>query len=77
MLRTTCLATMLEGGHASNALHISVKIGRVSAPGPVSRLRPDVLKQITRISDTLWLGVMVVLTIVNGRTDGRPSGNWD
>jgi acetylornithine deacetylase/succinyl-diaminopimelate desuccinylase-like protein len=103
MLRTTCVATMLEGGHASNALpqlaaatvncrvmpdetpeyvinmlkaaagdeHVSVKTSRLSAPGPVSTLRPDVMKQITRFTDSLWPGVIVVPSMSTGATDGK------
>ena len=103
MLRTTCVATMLEGGHASNALpqlaaatvncrvmpddapdyvvnalktainddHVSVKPSRISAPGPVSTLRPDVMKQIARITDSLWPGVIVVPSMSTGATDGK------
>ena len=103
MLRTTCVATMLEGGHAANALpqlaaatvncrvmpddspeyvlnslqtaigneHVSVKTARLSAPGPVSTLRPDVMKQISRITDSLWPGVIVVPSMSTGATDGK------
>src|SRR6266404_4369473 len=90
MLRTTCVATMLEGGHAANALpqlaaatvncrvmpddspdyvesslkkaigddRVAVKSARAPAPGPSSTLRPDLMKQITRITDSLWPGVI-------------------
>ena len=103
MLRTTCVATMLEGGHASNALPqlaaatvncrvmpddapeyvvnalktaindelVSVKASRISTPGPVSTLRPDVMKQIARITDSLWPGVIVVPSMSTGATDGK------
>ena len=103
MLRTTCVATMLEGGHASNALpqlaaatvncrvmpddspeyvlqalqaavadsQVSIKTARLSAPGPVSTLRPDVMKQIARITDSLWPGVIVVPSMSTGATDGK------
>ena len=103
MLRTTCVATMLEGGHAMNALpqlaaatvncrvmpddspeyvtnalkaavgdeRVSVKVSRVSSPGPVSTLRPDVMKQIARLTDTLWPGVIVVPSMSTGATDGK------
>jgi acetylornithine deacetylase/succinyl-diaminopimelate desuccinylase-like protein len=103
MLRTTCVATMLEGGHASNALpqlaaatvncrvmpddppeyvlnslkaaigdeHVVVKTGRLSAPGPSSTMRPDVMKEISRITDSLWPGVIVVPSMSTGATDGK------
>jgi acetylornithine deacetylase/succinyl-diaminopimelate desuccinylase-like protein len=103
MLRTTCVATMLEGGHATNALpqlaaatvncrvmpedtpeyvlgelkkaigddEVSVKPSRVSNPVPGSALRPDLMKQITRITDTLWPGVVVIPSMSTGATDGK------
>jgi acetylornithine deacetylase/succinyl-diaminopimelate desuccinylase-like protein len=103
MLRTTCVATMLEGGHASNALpqlaaatvncrvmpddspeyvlktlqtvmgdeHVSVKTARLSTPGPVSTMRPDVMKQISKLADSLWPGVVVVPSMSTGATDGK------
>ena len=102
MLRTTCVATMLEGGHATNALpqlaaatvncrvmpddapeyvlnalksavgdeHVSVT-SRLAAPGPVSTLRPDVMKEIVRLTDPLWPGVIVVPSMSTGATDGK------
>jgi acetylornithine deacetylase/succinyl-diaminopimelate desuccinylase-like protein len=103
MLRTTCVATMLEGGHASNALpqlaaatvncrvmpddapeyvlktlqdaigdeHVVVKTARLSSPGPSSTMRPDVMKQISRLTDSLWPGVVVVPSMSTGATDGK------
>jgi acetylornithine deacetylase/succinyl-diaminopimelate desuccinylase-like protein len=103
MLRTTCVATMLEGGHASNALpqlaaatvncrvmpddqpeyviktltsvvgdpEVGVKASRVSAAVPGSPLRPDLMKTITRLSDTLWPGVIVIPSMSTGATDGK------
>jgi acetylornithine deacetylase/succinyl-diaminopimelate desuccinylase-like protein len=101
-LRTTCVATQLEGGHARNALpqlaaanvncrvlpedsldyvkqtlttliadaqvHISVE-GEIEQ-GPSSPLRPDVIKGINRITDSLWPGVPAVPMMVMGATDG-------
>ena len=101
-LRTTCVATQLEGGHAKNALpqlaaanincrvlpedspeyvqqtlnkvmaddqvHISVE-GEVKQ-GPASPLRPDVMKAINRVTDSLWPGVPAVPMMVMGATDG-------
>jgi acetylornithine deacetylase/succinyl-diaminopimelate desuccinylase-like protein len=103
MLRTTCVATMLEGGHATNALPqmaaatvncrvlpddtpayveetlkkvvadpgVSVNPPRNPAPGPASALRPDLMKQIVRITDSLWPGVVVIPTMSTGATDGK------
>jgi acetylornithine deacetylase/succinyl-diaminopimelate desuccinylase-like protein len=102
-LRTTCVATQLEGGHAMNALpqlaaatvncrvlpedsieyvqnmlekvfadnQVSVKIVAEVTRGPSSPLRPDIMKAITQVTDTLWPGVAVVPTMVPGATDGR------
>jgi hypothetical protein len=103
MLRTTCVATMLEGGHASNALpqlaaatvncrvmpddapeyvlktlksvmedeHVKVSTARLSSPGPASTMRPDVMKQISKLADSLWPGVVVVPSMSTGATDGK------
>jgi acetylornithine deacetylase/succinyl-diaminopimelate desuccinylase-like protein len=103
MLRTTCVATMLEGGHATNALpqlaaatvncrvmpddapeyvlktlqtvmgdeHVKVSTARLSAPGPSSTMRPDVMKQISKLADSLWPGVIVVPSMSTGATDGK------
>jgi len=103
MLRTTCVATQLEGGHAPNALpqlaaanvncrilpqdsvenvlmtlrsvvaddqvKITVKTNEGSAPA--SPLRPDVMKAFTRITDTMWPGVVTVPMMATGASDGR------
>jgi acetylornithine deacetylase/succinyl-diaminopimelate desuccinylase-like protein len=103
MLRTTCVATMLEGGHATNALpqlaaatvncrvmpddspdyvlnalktvvaddKVTVKTARSAVAVPGSALRPDLMKQITRITDSLWPGVIVVPSMSTGATDGK------
>jgi acetylornithine deacetylase/succinyl-diaminopimelate desuccinylase-like protein len=102
-LRTTCVATQLEGGHAMNALpqlaaatvncrvlpedsqdyvlktlkeviaDDKVKVSTVGdfSKGPASPLRPDVMKAVSRITDTLWPGVATVPIMVMGATDGR------
>jgi acetylornithine deacetylase/succinyl-diaminopimelate desuccinylase-like protein len=101
-LRTTCVATQLEAGHARNALpqlatanvncrvlpeespesvqkaltdliaddqvHISVD-GDVER-SPASPLRPDLMKALEHVEDTLWPGVPVVPMMVMGATDG-------
>jgi acetylornithine deacetylase/succinyl-diaminopimelate desuccinylase-like protein len=103
MLRTTCVATMLEGGHAPNALpqlaaanvncrvqpddspayvmaalkkaiaddQVVVSIAKQEANSPGSTLRPDILRAMTRITDTMWPGVVVLPTLSAGATDGR------
>jgi acetylornithine deacetylase/succinyl-diaminopimelate desuccinylase-like protein len=102
-LRTTCVATMLEGGHARNALpqlaaaHVNCRVlpedsaqyvmdtlNRVVADdqvkisaadefkqGPASPMRPDILRAVSRITDTQWPGVATVPMMVMGATDGR------
>ena len=101
-LRTTCVATMLDGGHALNALpqtagafvncrvlpdmkpaevlatlttviadpQVSITPAREIVSGPPSPLRPDLLKAVARISDTMWPGVQTVPMMVMGATDG-------
>jgi acetylornithine deacetylase/succinyl-diaminopimelate desuccinylase-like protein len=102
-LRTTCVATQLEGGHAMNALpqlaaanvncrvlpedsvefvqsslkrvvaddQVEVKLLSQFVASPASPLRPDVLKAVNRVTDTLWPGVPSVPMMVMGATDGR------
>jgi acetylornithine deacetylase/succinyl-diaminopimelate desuccinylase-like protein len=103
MLRTTCVATMLEGGHATNALpqlaaatvncrvmpddspdyvlkslkdavadeKVAVISTRSTTAVPASPLRADLMKQITRITDSLWPGVIVAPSMSTGATDGK------
>lgn len=102
-LRTTCVATMLEGGHARNALpqlaaanvncrvlpedseqyvldtlkrvvsDDQVKIAPVGEfkQGPASPMRPDIMRAVSRITDTMWPGVATIPMMVMGATDGR------
>jgi acetylornithine deacetylase/succinyl-diaminopimelate desuccinylase-like protein len=102
-MRTTCVATMLEGGHATNALpqlaaanvncrvlpedsvedvlaalkkvvaddQVRVTVTTNEGRSPASPLRPDVLKAIARIGDTMWPGVVTVPTMAVGGSDGR------
>jgi acetylornithine deacetylase/succinyl-diaminopimelate desuccinylase-like protein len=102
-LRTTCIATMLDGGHAVNALpqtagaivncrvqpdmkpeevqatlqHViaddQVSVTPTGNPnaGPSSPMRPDLIREAGRLTDTLWPGVPVVPMMVMGATDGR------
>jgi acetylornithine deacetylase/succinyl-diaminopimelate desuccinylase-like protein len=103
MMRTTCVATQLEGGHATNALpqlaaanvncrvlpedsvedvlaqlkkvvaddQVAVTIKTNEGRSPASPLRPDVLKAIARIGDTMWPGVVTLPTMAVGGSDGR------
>lgn len=101
-LRTTCVATQLEGGHAMNALpqlaaatvncrvlpedsveYVQTTLEKVLADsevklsiigdvhrGPPSPLRPDVLKTIGSVTDSLWSGAIVLPIQLAGATDG-------
>lgn len=103
MMRTTCVATRLEGGHAVNALpqlaaanincrllpddsvervvaefkklinddEVKITITTNEGASPASPLRPDVMKAFTRLTDTMWPGVITVPTMAVGGTDGR------
>jgi len=103
MLRTTCVATMLEGGHATNALpqlaaanvncrilpgdslqyvldtlkkviaddQVVISIANQEENSPSSPLRPDLVRTMSRITDTMWPGVIVLPTMSTGATDGR------
>lgn len=102
-MRTTCVATLLEGGHANNALpqlaaanincrilpedsveavlaqlkkvvaddQVSVTISVNEGASPASPMRPDILKAVNRVGDTLWPGVVTVPTMAVGGSDGR------
>jgi acetylornithine deacetylase/succinyl-diaminopimelate desuccinylase-like protein len=101
-LRTTCVATQIEGGHAKNALpqlaaanvncrvlpedsveyvrstlqqliaddQVNLSIPGEVSKGPASPMRDDVLKAVSRLTDTLWPGVPTVPIMVMGATDG-------
>jgi acetylornithine deacetylase/succinyl-diaminopimelate desuccinylase-like protein len=103
MLRTTCVATLLEGGHAQNALpqlaaanincrilpedeieyvqstlskvfaddQVTIKLAGEFEKSPASPLRQDILKAVSRVTDTMWPGVVTVPMMVTGGTDGR------
>ena len=102
-LRTTCVATQLEGGHAVNALpqlaaatvncrvlpedsvdYVKSTLEHVIAndqvkiiitgdvpKGPASPMRPDIMKAVGRLTDTMWPGVPAIPIMVMGATDGR------
>lgn len=101
-LRTTCVATQLEGGHARNALpqlaaanvncrvlpedsvdyvrstlervfadeQVKVSIEGDVSKGPASPMRQDLLRAVSRLTDTMWPGVATVPIMVMGATDG-------
>jgi acetylornithine deacetylase/succinyl-diaminopimelate desuccinylase-like protein len=103
MMRTTCVATQLEGGHATNALpqlaaanincrllpddsadrvvaeltkliaddQVKITITTNEGASPASPLRPDIMKIFTRITDTMWPGVVAVPSMAVGGSDGR------
>jgi acetylornithine deacetylase/succinyl-diaminopimelate desuccinylase-like protein len=103
MLRTTCVATMLEGGHAVNALpqlaaanvncrvqpddsvdyvmgelkrvvaddEVKISISNKEENSPASALRPDLMRAMAKVSDSMWPGVIVLPTMSTGATDGR------
>jgi acetylornithine deacetylase/succinyl-diaminopimelate desuccinylase-like protein len=50
---------------------VSVKSTRTPQPSPASALRPDLMRHITRITDSLWPGVIVIPSMSTGATDGR------
>jgi acetylornithine deacetylase/succinyl-diaminopimelate desuccinylase-like protein len=101
-LRTTCVATQIEGGHARNALpqlaaanvncrvlsedsveYVQSTLNRIIGDsqvrltiagdvgvGPASPMREDVLRAVSRLTDTLWPGVPTLPIMVMGATDG-------
>jgi acetylornithine deacetylase/succinyl-diaminopimelate desuccinylase-like protein len=108
-LRTTCVATELQGGHAKNALpqlaaanvncrvlpedssqyvqntletviddpQVKISIEGEVNRGPASSLRPDLMKGVKRVTDSIWPGVPATPMMVMGATDGaylRASG---
>jgi acetylornithine deacetylase/succinyl-diaminopimelate desuccinylase-like protein len=102
-MRTTCVATQLEGGHAANALpqlaaanincrllpddsvdrvvaaltkliaddQVKITITTNEGASPASPLRPDIMKAFTKVTDTMWPGVVTVPTMAVGGSDGR------
>lgn len=103
MMRTTCVATQLEGGHAPNALpqlaaanvncrilqedsvehvmqslqtvvgddQVKITVTTNEGPSPTSPMRPDIMKAFSRVTDTMWPGVVTVPTMAVGGSDGR------
>jgi len=102
MLRTTCVATQLEGGHARNALpqlaaanincrilpddsieYVQTTLRQVIADSqvsihadpdiaaPASPLRPDLMKAVDRLTDSMWPGAVTIPVMQVGATDGK------
>ena len=102
MLRTTCVATQVEAGHALNALpqlaaanincrilpedsveEVGKTLGQVigdtqvsikaipDPAAPASPLRPDLIKAMERVDDSLWPGVPMIPVMSTGATDGK------
>jgi acetylornithine deacetylase/succinyl-diaminopimelate desuccinylase-like protein len=103
VMRTTCVATKLDGGHAYNALpqtagavvncrilpgqavedvqqtlkgviaddQVSLSlIGEPPHPSPPSPLRPDLMKAVSELTNSMWPGVPAIPKMVMGGTDG-------
>ena len=102
MMRTTCVATRLAGGHANNALPqlatanvncrmlpgvspesvkqtlvqtladpaIAVTFVKEAHPSEAAALRPDVMKAIESLTDSMFPSVVVVPVMSTGATDG-------
>ena len=103
MLRTTCVATQLEGGHAPNALpqlaaanvncrilpqdsienvlqtlktvvaddQVQITLKPEGGAAPASPMRADVMKAFSKVTDTMWPGVVTVPTMATGTSDGK------
>jgi acetylornithine deacetylase/succinyl-diaminopimelate desuccinylase-like protein len=103
MLRTTCVPTMLEGGHARNALpqlaaanvncrvqpdesldsvlsalkgaiaddQVAISVVQEEERSPASPLTPQLMRVMSRLTDTMWPGVTVLPVMSTGATDGR------
>src|SRR6185369_16301814 len=50
---------------------VKITVTTDEGASPESPLRPDILKVLTRITDTMWPGVIVVPTLEVGGSDGR------
>jgi acetylornithine deacetylase/succinyl-diaminopimelate desuccinylase-like protein len=103
MLRTSCVATQLDGGHATNALpqlaeanincriypsssaeEVRAELARVVADTnvkvlirtqrpstPMTKLAPEVLEPIGRVTRELWGDIPIIPTMSTGATDSR------
>jgi len=50
---------------------VALRVGGNPVAGPVSPLRPDVMKQIVRLTDSMWPGVIVIPSMSTGASDGK------
>jgi acetylornithine deacetylase/succinyl-diaminopimelate desuccinylase-like protein len=50
---------------------VMVSITNQEENSPESPLRPDILHAMSRLTDTMWPGVIVLPTMSTGATDGR------
>jgi acetylornithine deacetylase/succinyl-diaminopimelate desuccinylase-like protein len=50
---------------------VSLTLATEPDPGPSSAMREDILKAMTRVTDTMWPSVPVVPVMVTYATDGR------
>ncbi len=50
---------------------VAVTITKDEGRSPASPLRPDIMKAFTRITDTMWPGVVALPTMAVGGSDGR------
>lgn len=103
MLRTSCVATMLSGGHATNALPqlaeanincriyptetpeqvrdslvrvigdtgVQVVVRSQRPPSPPTKLLPEVMEPVRRITEEMWGKIPVIPTMSTGATDSR------
>ncbi|HMD49587.1 MAG TPA: M20/M25/M40 family metallo-hydrolase [Bryobacteraceae bacterium] len=59
----------LKKAIGDDQVHISVTNEEENSPG--SPLRPDLMRAISKLTDTMWPGVVVLPTMSTGATDGR------
>jgi hypothetical protein len=50
---------------------VAISITQEQANSPASPLRPEIIRAMFRITDTMWPGVVVLPTISTGAIDGR------
>jgi acetylornithine deacetylase/succinyl-diaminopimelate desuccinylase-like protein len=50
---------------------VTVKSARSTTAVPGSQMRPDLMKQISKVTDSLWPGVIVAPSMSTGATDGK------
>jgi len=102
-LRTTCVATQVEAGHARNALpqlatanvncrglpvdtleyltatmtrivaddQVSITVDGDVTRSPGSPMRPDILRAMNRVTDSMWPGLPIIPSQSTGATDGK------